>query len=94
MQSKMADAQAALDTILVTGESGGGLVKVTATAKGRITALAIDSSLIVPSDKEILEDLIVAALASAQRRAEDTAQAEMAKITQGLPLPPGMKLPF
>jgi nucleoid-associated protein EbfC len=94
MQSKMADAQAALDTILVTGESGGGLVKVTATAKGRITALAIDPSLIVPSDKEILEDLIVAALASAQRRAEDTAQAEMAKITQGLPLPPGMKLPF
>ncbi len=94
MQSKMVDAQAALDSILVTGEAGGGLVKVTATAKGRITAVAIDSSLMVPNEKEILEDLIVAALASAQRSAEDTSQKEMAKITQGMPLPPGMKLPF
>ncbi len=94
MQSKMADAQAALDKIFVTGESGAGMVKATANARGKITALSIDPSLLVPADVEILEDLIIAAITTVQRRAEETGQAEMGKLTAGLPLPPGMKLPL
>jgi nucleoid-associated protein EbfC len=94
MQAKMQDAQGNLDKISVTGASGAGLVTVEANGKGRIMRLSIDPSLFKPEDKEIVEDLIVAAIGDAQRKAEVAAQTEMSKATQGLPLPPGMKLPF
>jgi nucleoid-associated protein EbfC len=94
MQSKMAEAQARLDEITVTGEAGAGLVKATASAKGEVRGLSIDPSLFKPDDREVVEDLIVAAIKDAQARAAEAAQAEMAKVTEGLALPPGMKLPF
>lgn len=94
MQSKMEEAQAKLDEMVVEAEAGAGLVKVTATAKGTLTGLTIDPSLFNPDDKEVVEDLILAAIKDVQVRATETAQAEMGKLTEGLPLPPGMKLPF
>ena len=94
MQTKMADMQAELENISVTGESGAGLVKATATAKGVITALDIDPSIFHPDEKEVVEDLILAAIKDAQNKAQDKMQDEMGKMTEGLGLPPGMKLPF
>ena len=94
MQSKMAEAQERLDAIEVTGESGAGLVRATATAKGVLTGLSIDASIFNPDEKEVVEDLILAAIKDAQARAQARAQEEMAKVTEGLGLPPGMKLPF
>jgi nucleoid-associated protein EbfC len=94
MQGKMADAQARLDAIEVEGEAGAGLVKAVASAKGELRRLSIDPSLFKPEEREVVEDLIVAAVKEAQGRATEAAQAEMAKVTEGLPLPPGMKLPF
>lgn len=94
MQSKMAEAQAKLDEIEVEGESGAGMVKAVATAKGQLKSLTIDPSLFNPDDKQVVEDLIVAAVRDAQDKAQGAAQEEMGKITEGLPLPPGMKLPF
>ena len=94
MQSRMSDAQNRLDAIKVVGESGAGLVKVTATAKGAVTALSIDPSLFQPEEREVVEDLIVAAIQDAQALAMAAAQAEMSTVTEGLELPPGMKLPF
>ena len=94
MQSRMADAQSRLDEIEVVGEAGPGLVKVTATATGTVKRLSIDPSLFVPEEREVVEDLIVAAVRDAQVRAMAAAQAEMAKVTEGLDLPPGLKLPF
>jgi nucleoid-associated protein EbfC len=94
MQSRMTDVQNRLDAIEVTGESGAGLVRVTATAKGAVTRLVIDPSLFKPEEREVVEDLIVAAIQDAQARAMAAAQAEMAKVTEGLELPAGMKLPF
>jgi DNA-binding YbaB/EbfC family protein len=94
MQAKMAEMQAELDTITVEGLSGGGLVKVTLTAKGALQALAVDPSLLKIEEKEILEDLIVAAHADARRKAETLMEEKMKDLTAGLPLPPGMKLPF
>ena len=94
MQSRLSDAQGRLDTIEVEGEAGAGLVRVRATAKGEVTGLAIDPSLFVPEERQVVEDLIVAAIKDAQARAAAAAQAEMAKVTDGLELPPGMKLPF
>jgi DNA-binding YbaB/EbfC family protein len=94
MQTRMADAQNRLDEIEVTGEAGAGLVRVTASAKGVVKRLAVDPSLFVPEEREVVEDLIVAAVQDAQGRAAAAAQAEMAKVTEGLELPPGMKLPF
>jgi DNA-binding YbaB/EbfC family protein len=94
MQSRMAEAQERLDAIEVTGEAGAGLVKATATAKGAIKTITIDPSLFKPEEREVVEDLIVAAVQDAQGRAGVAAQAEMAKLTEGLELPPGMKLPF
>ena len=94
MQSKMAEMQEALDTIIVTGESGAGLVKATATAKGELTGLDIDKSVFSPDDKEVAEDLILAAIKDAQVKAAERSQAEIAKITEGLGLPADMKLPF
>lgn len=94
MQSKMADMQAGMDAIQVVGQAGAGMIVATTTAKGELKALEIDPSLFKPEDKEVVEDLIVAAIKDAQAKAEETHQAEMAKLTEGLNLPPGMKLPF
>ncbi|MBK3398516.1 MULTISPECIES: YbaB/EbfC family nucleoid-associated protein [Methylobacterium] len=94
MQQKMADLQSELDGVQVTGASGGGSVSVTMTAKGDVKGLTVDPALLVPDEKEILEDLIVAALNDAKAKAERAAQERMQDLTKGLPLPPGMKLPF
>jgi nucleoid-associated protein EbfC len=94
MQSKMAEVQESLERLVVTGEVGAGLVRVTANAKGDIRGLEIDPSILVASEKEVVEDLIVAAIRDAQTRAADRQRQEMEKITQGLGLPPGLKLPF
>jgi DNA-binding YbaB/EbfC family protein len=94
MQGKVAEAQSRLETIEVTGEAGAGLVKATASAKGALKSLSIDPSLFNAEEREVVEDLIVAAVQDAQSRAEAAAKAEMASVTEGLALPPGMKLPF
>ncbi|MEL6100583.1 MAG: YbaB/EbfC family nucleoid-associated protein [Pseudomonadota bacterium] len=94
MQTKMAQMQDDLESVTVTGESGAGLVKATATAKGELTALDIDPSIFNSDDKEVVEDLILAAIKDAQTKASQKAQEEMAKLTEGLGLPAGMKLPF
>ena len=94
MQGKMAQLQEDMASITVQGESGAGLVKATATAKGDLTALDIDPSIFSAEEKEVVEDLILAAIKDAQSRAADRAQEEMAKLTEGLGLPPGMKMPF
>ena len=94
MQEKMAGIQGELDTVEVTGASGGGAVRVTMTAKGLLKAVAIAPELMVADECEILEDLILAAVNDARGKAEQTAQERMAELTKGLPLPPGMKLPF
>jgi DNA-binding YbaB/EbfC family protein len=92
LQTKMQEMQAELDSITVEGAAGGGLVSVTLSAKGDLKAVRIDSSLIKPEEKEIVEDLIVAAHADARRKAEVVLQDKMKGLTGGLPLPPGMKL--
>ncbi|GJE02344.1 YbaB/EbfC family nucleoid-associated protein [Methylobacterium isbiliense] len=94
MQQKMTDLQAELDTVEVSGAAGGGAVAVTMTAKGLVKGVTIDPSLLVPDEKEILEDLIVAAVNDARQKGERAAQERMQELTKGLPLPPGMKLPF
>jgi nucleoid-associated protein EbfC len=94
IQKQMEEAQGKLDSIEVEGVSGGGLVKVRATAKGRIIGLAIDDSLIVPADKQMLEDLVVAAFNDAREKADTASNAEMGKMGSGLSLPPGFKMPF
>ena len=94
MQAKMAQMQDDLASITVTGESGAGLVKATATAKGELTKLDIDPSIFNGDDKEVVEDLILAAIKDAQAKATERAQEEMGKITEGMGLPAGMKLPF
>ena len=94
MQAKMQEAQAELETTLVEGEAGGGVVKVTLTAKGALQKVAIDKSLLKPEEGEILEDLIVSAHAQARGKAEAAMTEKMKAITGGLQLPPGMKLPF
>jgi DNA-binding YbaB/EbfC family protein len=92
LQQKMQDLQTELETLEVQGSSGGGAVTLTMTAKGVVRSVHIDPSLMVPDEKEILEDLIVAALADARGRADRMAQERMQELTKGLPLPPGMKL--
>lgn len=94
IQAQMGEAQAKLDQIEVEGVAGGGLVKVRATAKGRIIAVAIDDSLMQPSEKQMLEDLIAAAFNDARAKADTVSNEEMGKMGAGLPLPPGFKLPF
>lgn len=94
VQNELSKAQANLDTIEVEGVSGGGMVKVRATAKGRMLGLAIDDSLLDPGEKQMLEDLIVAAFNDARAKADAAAQESMGKMASGLPLPPGFKLPF
>ena len=92
LQSKMQALQAELDEIVVDGAAGGGLVTVRMTAKGDVKAVSIDPSLLKPEEKEIVEDLIVAAHAEARRKAEATMQEKMKDLTGGMPLPPGLKL--
>ncbi len=94
MQTKMTEMQEGLARLTVVGEAGGGLVKATATAKGELTALEIDPSIFVASEKEVVEDLILAAIKDAQRRASDKAAQEMARLTRDMGLPADMKLPF
>jgi nucleoid-associated protein EbfC len=93
MQKKMGDLQQELEAITVTGESGAGLVKATATAKGTLTALHIDPSIFSAEDKEVVEDLILAAIKDVQQRAQDRTREEVQKVTEGLGLPPGMMPP-
>ena len=92
LKSKMETMQAQLDQIEVEGTSGGGLVSVKLSGKGEMKSVRIDDSLIKPSEKEIVEDLIVAAHADARRKAEALLQEKMKSLTGGLPLPPGLKL--
>ena len=94
MQAKMQEAQAELETTIVEGEAGGGVVKVTLTAKGAMQKVSIDPSLLKPEDAEMIEDLIVSAHAQARSKAEAAMTEKMKAITGGLQLPPGMKLPF
>lgn len=94
MQTKMTAMQDGLTRLSVTGEAGGGLVKATATAKGELTALDIDPSIFRTEDKEVVEDLILAAVKDAQRRATDKAAEEMARLTREMGLPADMKMPF
>jgi DNA-binding YbaB/EbfC family protein len=94
VQAELEKAQANLDTIEVEGQSGGGLVKVRASAKGRIIGLTIDDSLMQPGEKQMLEDLVVAAFNDARAKADAASGTEMSKMTAGMPLPPGFKLPF
>lgn len=94
VQNELQKAQANLDTIEVEGAAGGGLVKVTASAKGRIIAVSIDDSLLVPGEKQMLEDLVAAAFNDARAKADAVSNTEMAKMTSGMPLPPGFKMPF
>ena len=93
-QAELQKAQDNLDTIEVEGAAGGGLVKIRATAKGRILAVDIDESLLAPSEKTMIEDLIAAAINDARAKADAAAATEMQKMQSGLPLPPGFKLPF
>jgi nucleoid-associated protein EbfC len=94
MQSRMAGMQAKLEAATVTGQSGGGLVKVTLNGKGAMTAVAIDPTLLKPEEGEIVEDLIMAAHGDAKAKVEAMMADEMKSVTGGLALPPGMKLPF
>jgi DNA-binding YbaB/EbfC family protein len=94
MQAKMGEMQDELANISVVGESGAGLVKATVTAKGELTALDIDPSIFHPDEKEVVEDLILAAVKDAQAKAAERSQREMARLTEGLGLPADMKLPF
>ena len=93
-QNELQKATQSLDQIEVEGVSGGGLVKVRATAKGTILGVSIDESLLQPSEKTMLEDLITAALNDAKTKADAAAAPELQKMTSGIPLPPGFKLPF
>ena len=93
MQENMKKAQEALADIVVEGASGGGLVKVTMSCRHDVKRVTIDPTLL-EEDKDMLEDLVAAAFNDALRKAETTAQEKMSSVTAGLPLPPGMKLPF
>lgn len=94
LQQKMEQLQEDMHNMMVVGESGAGLVKATASAKGELKALDIDPSIFNGDDKEVVEDLILAAIKDAQSKASDKAQEEMMKIQEDLGLPAGMKLPF
>src|SRR5271154_3750099 len=94
MQERMAELQTKLEAVERTGASGGGLVEVTLTGKGQMRKLRIDPSLVVPAETEVLEDLILAAFNDARARVENHVAEEMSKLTGGLNLPPGLKLPF
>jgi DNA-binding YbaB/EbfC family protein len=94
MQARMAEMQARLDQVEMTGAAAGGMVQVTLNGKGELRKIKLDKSLVVPDETEVLEDLIVAAFNDAKSRVESHVAEEMGKLTGGLKLPPGMKLPF
>jgi DNA-binding YbaB/EbfC family protein len=94
IQKQMTETQGKLDGIEVEGMSGGGLVKIRCSAKGRVIGVAIDDSLMTTAEKPILEDLIAAAYNDARAKADQVAGEELAKAQQGMGLPPGFKLPF
>lgn len=94
IQKQMTETQGKLDALEVEGVSGGGLVKIRCSAKGRVIGVSLDDSLLTPSEKPILEDLIAAAYNDARVKADQVANDEMAKAQQGMGLPPGFKLPF
>ena len=94
VQGKMAELQDQLARIVVVGESGAGLVKARATAKGEVTGLDIDPSILVASEKEVVEDLIIAAIRDAQARAATRSQQEMARLGASMGLPADFKMPF
>jgi nucleoid-associated protein EbfC len=94
MQAKMAEMQARLDQVEMTGAAGGGMVQVTLTGKGEMRKIKIDKTLADPNEIEVLEDLVLAAFNEAKQRVEAHVAEEMGKLTGGLQLPPGMKLPF
>jgi nucleoid-associated protein EbfC len=92
MQARMADMQKKLEGLIVEGQSGGGLVKVKMTGKSVVTGIEIDPSLLKPDEKEIVEDLLIAALSEAKAKAEAVMAEEMKVVTGGMPLPPGFGL--
>ena len=94
MQAKMQEMQKELENKTVEAESGGGMVKVTMNGKQVVQSINIDPSLLSEDEKEVLEDLIKAALNQAKEKVEEMSSEEMKKLTGGLPLPPGMKMPF
>jgi DNA-binding YbaB/EbfC family protein len=94
MQTKMAEMQAKLEATEVQGQAGAGMVKIRLTGKGDLRGISIDPSLMTADDREVLEDLIVAAHADAKQKVEATMADEMQKATAGMSLPPGLKLPF
>ena len=93
-QAKLLQAQDDLDKVEVEGVSGGGMVKIRASAKGRIIGVELDESLLQPSEKQMVEDLIAAAISDARSKADVAAQEAMRDVTGGLQLPPGFKMPF
>jgi DNA-binding YbaB/EbfC family protein len=94
MQAKMAEMQSKLESMEIEGEAGAGLVIVTLNGKGDLRRIKLDPKVVDPAEAEMLEDLIVAAHTNARQKLEAAASAEMQKVTGGLQLPPGMKLPF
>ncbi|GAB4262389.1 MAG: YbaB/EbfC family nucleoid-associated protein [Pararhodobacter sp.] len=93
MQQKMGELQSRLDTLMVQGESGAGLVKATANAKGVLTGLTIDPSIFSAEDKEVVEDLILAAIKDVQARAQERTRQEMGDLAESMGLPRDMNLP-
>ncbi len=94
LQARMADMQKKLESLQIEGQSGGGLVKVKMSGKAVVSSVVIDPSLMKPDEREILEDLLVAALNDAKSKVDATAAEEMRALTGGMPLPPGFNLPF
>lgn len=94
LQGRVADIQKELELLEVDGASGGGLVRITLTGKGALKGVSIDPSLLMADEREILEDLLVAAHADARTKADRATEEKMRDVTAGLPLPPGFKLPF
>jgi hypothetical protein len=94
MQKKMQEMQESLSNLEVEGTSGGGIVKIIMNCKNEVKKIDLDPSIIKNDEKEVMEDLIVAALNDAKSKAEEKSQEEMKKLTGGLELPPGMKMPF
>jgi DNA-binding YbaB/EbfC family protein len=94
VQAKLQEAQEELGRFEVEGRAGGGMVSLTLNGKGELRGVSIDASLLTPADKEMLEDLIVAAFADGKAKADRAAAEKMQSLTAGLPLPPGVKLPF
>jgi len=94
MQQRMAEMQAESERALMTGASGGGMVSITLNGKGELKQLKIDPQLLVPDDVEVLEDLLVAAYNDARAKIDAFSTEQLAKVTGGMPLPPGFKLPF